>query len=234
MTKPSSSIAALLLSSILFLLIGSGGSSCGQSIVKRNWTAGKHVVLGELLDYDNTHVTLKTDKRDSVKVALDQLSAKDRQFISGLAVIDEDEKAYRLIKAQLDRFRENPSMAMARLVELADPKETSPYMAMLTGIALASEEGKYPAALRHFRRAEKLIKRRQDILGPGYHHRTMLAAFNNQLVCQIKMRKGGDAADLLTKDIEGKPKTYFIPLELSNFPNWTRLILRHLPQKKHP
>jgi len=192
----------LVLSICLFLL---PAQLHAQEQVTRVWTVGKFKREMILLSHDKEKVKLKNlkGKQEVVDLKIGALSKQDRDFLAGLKIIEDDRLQYETVMPHMARFTESPMAVLAILEQVAKDHKNSPYAKMMAGLAQATENANYRGAKKNFEGAVKIINKHQQVLGEGFHAKTLIALENNIGVCALKMSKGDEASKHFTAGSKG-------------------------------
>ena len=177
---------------------------CAQELLTRKWESGNFKVDGKLLSYSDTHVTLRTVKRDSVAVAIDELSEPDKIFLKGLRILDAGEQQLDTIAPHLENVEKDPITGLEILEEVDRVQEGSPYAALYAGLLQSTEAGDFRKSRRHFERSIRLISEHRETFGESYMAETMRSLRNNVAVCQLHVGNGDKAAEAFKLGADGE------------------------------
>ena len=172
---------------------------CSAQEYRRTWnsSSGKFSVEASYGGRTENLILLKSDSRDPMEIPLEKLSATDQKFVEGMEIIARDQVQYELVVPHLERFSESPMAVLEIVEEISKQHPESPYAAMMTGLAYASEMGDYKKADRYFKKAQKSIREAQKLLGNGFHKQTDTSVCNNLAISALKSRKGNTAVKYL-------------------------------------
>ncbi|MDB4766519.1 SHD1 domain-containing protein [bacterium] len=197
----------------------------------RQWkdASGKFEITGSLLKADDSEVTLLVEGKGEIQVPIKKLCDRDRDYVDGIAMLEDDALQYALVMEHLPRLRTAPASTIDILQTIHDGSPEAPYAASMLGIAYAAGRAEYRLAGKYLRLASRSIKARQKILGDDYHKLTELAVNNNLSVVNLKLSSGGKAFNLMKSNFELTTKD----INFSTFHN-AKLLLEAVENKTSP
>jgi len=170
----------------------------------RKWrdASGKFEVTGSLLKVDDSEVTLLVEGKGEIQVPIEKLCDRDRDYVDGFEMVEQDRLQYQLVMEHIGRVREEPEFATEILKDIHETFPKAPYAAAMLGVARSAGHAEYREARRYFRTASNSIKKRQNIFGKEYQKLTKLAVDNNSAVAALKLANGDDAVKLLESNAQ--------------------------------
>ena len=197
----------------------------------RQWndTSGKFEVTGTLLKTEDSEVTLLVEGKGEIQVPIEKLCDRDRDYIEGIAMLEDDALQYALVKEHLLKLRTQPASTIDILLTIHEGSPKAPYAASMLGIAYAAGRAEYRLAAKYLRMASRSIKARQKILGDDYHKLTELAVNNNLSVVDLKLSSGGKAFSLMKSNFELTTEN----INLCTFHN-AKLLLESMEKETSP
>ena len=132
------------------------------------------------------------------------LSDLDREFLTGLDVIEKDQKQLQRLRPHVENIGENATTAMEVMEEFSRVQEDSPFAALYAGVLNCTENGDFRKAKRLFEKSVQRISVKQKVMGDDYLLRTKKSLMNNIAVCSIYLRNGAQVARFFQHACEGE------------------------------
>lgn len=174
---------------------------------------GNPIETGVLNEIEKRNIFVTPPGKARVKLKIQDLSKDDQGYVESLHIYQQEKVQYDLVSGCLVKFRKNPKNSLVFLKNIEDSHDETPYVLAMIGIAYAKGDANYLEAKKYFKKAEKLIKSGQKILGPEFHERTRASIRNNIAVCDFKTKAANKGATFL--EAEAK-KLDSIPLHTSH------------------
>lgn len=155
-------------------------------------------VLAAFVNIDNqtNQVRLrKIDDGKEIALSLDRLSQVDQQYVLLQPMVREERDQFEKVSQHLEGLRTAPQTTIDILKAIAVAHPNSPYASVWGAVASGAGMNKVDDAIKQCKEAINRIKAQRKLDG-SRHSRTLLSAYNNLAVCNIKNRNADEAARL--------------------------------------